>query len=149
MSGAKVCTSCRSRQELSKEYFFCKIWRRYSRERASLSLEKMNELFNPLLRRRTPRRKRTLRTTSPRRTRRRPRSPRRLRRQRTTTTSLSTELRSAFASWFPSLMFRRIHLSSYFFFIALFRPQASVISFSFFHSQLALLVTAGLGETAR
>ena len=37
--GAKVCKSCRSRQELSKAYFIleiftCKIWRRYSRERA-------------------------------------------------------------------------------------------------------------------
>ena len=28
---------------------YLQIWRRYSRERASLSLEKMNKLFNPLL----------------------------------------------------------------------------------------------------
>ena len=31
----------------------CKIWRRYSRERASLSLEKMNKLFNPPLQKNT------------------------------------------------------------------------------------------------
>ena len=34
---------------LQNEYFNCKNRRRYSRERASLSLEKMNRLFNPLL----------------------------------------------------------------------------------------------------
>ena len=28
---------------------YLRIWRRYSQERASLSLEKMNELFNALL----------------------------------------------------------------------------------------------------
>ena len=31
------CKSCRSRQELSNEYLLAKIWRRYSRERASQS----------------------------------------------------------------------------------------------------------------
>ena len=42
---AKVCKSCRSRQELSNEYlvFTCKIWRRYSRERASQSLPKISQ----------------------------------------------------------------------------------------------------------
>ena len=51
LSGAKVCKSCRSRQELSNEYLLAKIGglldlacllaclRRYSRERASQSLE--------------------------------------------------------------------------------------------------------------
>ena len=36
LSGAKASKSCRSRQELSNEYlvFTCKIWLRYSRERA-------------------------------------------------------------------------------------------------------------------
>ena len=29
--------------------FTCKLWRRYSRERASLSLEKMNKLLKPFL----------------------------------------------------------------------------------------------------
>ena len=44
-SGAEVCKSCRSRQALSNEYllFTCKIWRRYSRERASQSLPKMSQ----------------------------------------------------------------------------------------------------------
>ena len=32
-----------------KRVFTWKIWRRYSRERGSLSLGKMNKLFNPLL----------------------------------------------------------------------------------------------------
>ena len=43
--GANVRTSCRSRQELSSEYllFTCKIWRRYSRERASRSLPKNSQ----------------------------------------------------------------------------------------------------------
>ena len=38
-----MCKSCRSRQELSNEYllFTCKIWRRYSRERASQNLPKI------------------------------------------------------------------------------------------------------------
>ena len=37
----------RSRQELSNEYllFTCKIWRRYSRERASQSLPKIRQNF--------------------------------------------------------------------------------------------------------
>ena len=45
LSGAKACKSCRSRQELSNEYlvFTCKIWRRYSRERASQSLQKISQ----------------------------------------------------------------------------------------------------------
>ena len=40
------CKSCRSRQELSNEYllfFICKIWRRYSRGRASQSLPKSSK----------------------------------------------------------------------------------------------------------
>ena len=53
--GAEVCKFCRSRQELSpfepdsysNEYllpvFTCKIWRRYSRERASQSLPKISQ----------------------------------------------------------------------------------------------------------
>ena len=42
--GAKACTSCRSRQELSSEYlvFTCKHRLRYSRGRASQSLQKKN-----------------------------------------------------------------------------------------------------------
>ena len=44
-SCVKLCKSCRSRQELSNEYLLltCKIWRRYSRERASQSLPKINQ----------------------------------------------------------------------------------------------------------
>ena len=47
-SGAKVCKSCRSRQELSNEYlvFACKNRLRYSRERASQSLPKINQQLN-------------------------------------------------------------------------------------------------------
>ena len=42
--GANVYTSCRSRQELSNEYLVltCKLWRRYSRERASQFLPKIS-----------------------------------------------------------------------------------------------------------
>ena len=45
--GAKACKSCRSRQELSNEYFLftCKMLRRYSRERASQSLQKIVQIF--------------------------------------------------------------------------------------------------------
>ena len=43
--GAKVCKSCRSRQELSNGYllFTCKIWLRYSRGGASESLPKVRK----------------------------------------------------------------------------------------------------------
>ena len=46
--GAKACKSCRSRQELSNEYFVFtyKMWLRYSRERASQSLPKISQKFN-------------------------------------------------------------------------------------------------------
>ena len=42
---AQVCKSCRSRQELSNQYLLVnfKIWRRYSRERASQSLPKISQ----------------------------------------------------------------------------------------------------------
>ena len=51
-SGAEVCKSCRSRQELSNEYLLAKNRRRYSRERASQSLEEnsINSSFASLLR---------------------------------------------------------------------------------------------------
>ena len=51
--GAKVCKfSGRSRQELSNEYlvFACKIWRRYSRERASQNLPKIIQKFEKKVR---------------------------------------------------------------------------------------------------
>ena len=47
--GAEVCKSCRSRQELPNGYLVsvytksCKIWRRYSRERASQNVQKVNQ----------------------------------------------------------------------------------------------------------
>ena len=46
LSGAKICTSCRSRQEFSNEslLFACKNLRRYSRERASQSLQEIRNL---------------------------------------------------------------------------------------------------------
>ena len=46
-SGAKVCTSCRSRQELSHErlVFTCKNRLRYSRERASQSLKVIQFIY--------------------------------------------------------------------------------------------------------
>ena len=45
LSGAEVCKSCRSRQELSNEYlvFTCNISRRYSREQASQSLPNISQ----------------------------------------------------------------------------------------------------------
>ena len=43
LSGAKVCTSCRSRQELSKRIFTCKNRLPYSRELASQSLPKISQ----------------------------------------------------------------------------------------------------------
>ena len=44
-SCAKICKSCRSRQELSNEclLFTCKMLRRYSREGASQSLQKISQ----------------------------------------------------------------------------------------------------------
>ena len=48
------CKSCRSRQELSNFFsndylvFICKIWRRYSRERASQSLPKMSQTLEKI-----------------------------------------------------------------------------------------------------
>ena len=47
-SGAKVCKSCRSRQELSNGYlllFDWKFWCRYSREQASQSLPTISHLL--------------------------------------------------------------------------------------------------------
>ena len=48
LSGAKACKSCRSCQEFSNEYlvFTCKIRLRYSRERASPSLDVMQFTFS-------------------------------------------------------------------------------------------------------
>ena len=48
LSGAKVCTFCRSRQELSNKYlaFTCKNWLRFSRERASQILDVIQFIYS-------------------------------------------------------------------------------------------------------
>ena len=53
------CKSCRSRQELSNEYaiqtsIYLQIWRRYSRERASQSLQKKSQKLEYMLEKHRP-----------------------------------------------------------------------------------------------